>query len=388
MKKKIIHICCHSFENDETRDYHVFGNWTARLARNILEYSDQYENEAWYAIHNLDKKTVFTKGKISYKLFPAKILHPALNSFFSVVKCPSLTEQLQLENPQNTIVHFQGERGTLLHEILSKFPEFKITIQYHGYGQPPWLEWVEKLLIRPFEKKNFPNVSHFFVHIKKRLGYLKNELHIKSEKISYQNVGIDFNLFKPRNKKEIRNKLNLPLDKFILLYVGHMLSSKGVDKIIKAYKMLKKKYSSLYLLFVGAKKSDPLYYEAVNTADKVVGVLNNKLLPYYYNAADLYCFFGDAKTVNYAGPGTASMEALASNINVVSTNLIHFPDTIVNKIGVIPKNFEDFVSKIEFFIRNPYYKSNSRRLVEKYTAYSYQTTHLLKVYDQLLTEKN
>ncbi len=370
------------------RNYHVFFlSWAAKTAKSTLKYSNNYQNEVWYAIRNLNKKIVVTKKKIVYKLFPAKTLHPALESYFPIVECPMMFDELSLENSHDTIIHFQGERGNLLHKILTEYSQFKLILQYHGYGQPSWLEWFEKLFITPFEKKNFPNVTHFLVHIKKRVEYLKNKLNINPSKISYQNVGVDFNIFKPSNKKKARLKLNIPFDRFVILYVGHMISTKGVDKIVQAYKILKKKYPQLYLVFVGTDKSDPLYKKFADCADRVEGILTNFILPYYYNAADLYCFYGDEKTINYAGPGTAPTEALASNLNVISTNLIHFPDRIVSKLGLIPENFADFVEKIEFLIQNPGFKFNARKKIAKYTAYKYQTTQLLKIYDRLFTKK-
>lgn len=387
MNKKIIHILCHSLENNSLRDHHVFGNWAARLAKNISHYSNIYKNEVWYPIHNLDKRISFTKDKITYKLYPAKTAHRALESYFAIIKCDSLFAELKLQNPKTTIIHFQGERGNLLHKVLSQFSQFYITIQYHGYGQPLWLEWLEKILIKPLEKKNFLQVSHFFVHIRKRIEYLKRELHIPKEKISYQNVGIDFDIFKPASKIKARKDLNIPVDRFVLLYVGHMISSKGVDKIIKAYKILKVKYPQLYLLFVGAEKTDPLYEDALKTADRVEENLENSFLPSYYNAADVFCFFGNAKTKEYAGPGTALMEAMASNLNAVSTNIIHFPDRIIKEIGMIPKNFDDLVGCIEYLIQNPKIKFNARKKIEPYTSYKSQTTHLLKIYAEFFAKK-
>lgn len=387
MKRKLIHILCHSLENDKTLDHHVFGNWAARLAKNIQIYSNKYDQEVWYAIRNLNSLHSYSKSKIVYKLFPAKSFSPILESYFAIIKCPSLFEELNKQDPQNTLIHFQGERGSLLHDTLSKYHQFKVTIQYHGYGQPSWLDWVERLFVTPLEKKNFKNVAHFFVHIKRRIGYLKNIIHINPSKMDYHNVGIDFNLFKPRSKSEARKKLSIAKNKFIIIYVGRMVRTKGVDKIINAYQILKKKYSNLYLLLVGASKSDPLYLMANKVADKTVDVLDYKMLPTYYNASNVYCFFGDEKTTDYAGPTTALMEALASNLNAVSTNLIHFPDKIVNKIGLIPGNFLDFVRKIEYLIKNPKIKYNARNKVARYTDYKYQTTHLLNVYDQLFKKK-
>ena len=385
---KIIQILCHSLNNDSTRDYHVWGNWSARLARNIVSNTNKYQCEVWYAIKDLDKKIEFKKQDIRFKLYPAKSIHKAVESYFPLVDCPLLFDDLRMENLDSTIIHFQGERGSLLHKVLKDFPNFKITIQYHGYGQPPWLEWFEGLFITPLERKTFKNASHFFVNIKPRLEYLRKKVFIPANKISYQNVGIDFKLFKPRNKMSARRKLGLPLKSFIILHIGNLSAEKGVDKIINAYINLKKKYPQLFLLFIGARPDHPLYKIAKDNADKLIGNILYQDLPLYYNAADVYCYYGNNKNKRYQGLGTAPTEALASNLNVVSTNLIHFPDKIVNKTGFIPKNFQDFMNKIEFLIMRPEFKFNPRKIVAPYTDYKYQTAHLLNVYDKLLTKKN
>ncbi len=383
--KKIIHLLCHTLDNDTTLDYHIKGNWSARQARNILSYSNKYQCEVWYAVRNLKKNVTFKDGDITYRLFQAQTVNPLLESFYSVVNCPSLFAALALENPKTTAIHFQGERGSLLHKVLSEFPAYKVTIQYHGYGQPWWLNWAERLLITPIEKRHFPHVYHFFVHIKQRIHYLTEVLKIDTSKISFQNNGIDFDRFKPLDKKSCRRKLNLAERTFIILYVGAMVKTKGVDKIIKAYKILKKKHDNVYLLFVGATKTDPLYYQAKKTADQVIELTDNKNLPLFYNAADVYVFFGNRKTIDYAGVGTAPTEAMACNLNVISTNLIHLPDEIVLRAGFVPKDFDDFVSKIDFLYQHPKFKFTPRNIVEKYTSYEYTTRRIIEIYDRLFS---
>lgn len=383
MKRKIIHILCHTLENDDKRDYHIFGNWASRLARNISHYTDKYDQEVWYAIRNLSQFKTIKKNGIIYKLFPAKTLFVGLESFHGLISCPLLFEELKSINPKNTIIQFQGERGSLLHEVLQRFPNLLVTIQYHGYGQPKLLDWIERFLIMPLEKKHFFRVSHFFVHIKPRISYLINQIKIDSERISYQNVGVDFSMFKPRSKYYARKKLNLPQNAFIMLYVGSMVKSKGVDKIIKAYSILKKKYPQVFLMFVGAKKTDPIYSQALCKADKIVGITDNNLLPYYYNASDVYCFYGDKKTTHYAGIGTAPTEALASNIKVISTNLIHLPIKITSNIGYIPENFANFVNILQKLIAHPGPNTNSREIIAPFTSAEYMMKHMLDIYSTI-----
>lgn len=384
MKKKILHILCHTLDKSWNLNYHVFGNWCARQAKNIAQTTDEFANEVWYPVVGFDKGKVIVRDNVTYRLFPAKTLNRLLESFWGIIDCPSLFETLESENPQNLLIHFQGERGGLLHKILKDYPEYKIVLQYHGYGQPPWLDWLEKLILAPIERKNFRRISHFFVPIKPRIRYLIETLNIDKNKISLENNGIAYNFFKPFDKTAVRKKLGLPRNVFIILYIGAMLKSKGADKIIKAYRNLKKKHSHLFLMFVGASKTDPLYKDAIQSADKIEGIKENTQIPQYFAAADVYCYYGNPKTKRYAGPGVTTTEALACNLNVISTNLHHFPDKIVPKIGFIPKNFDDFVQKIDFLIQHPEFKFNPRKIIEPYVSYEIITKKFIRIYEEIL----
>lgn len=388
MSRKIIYILCHTLDNDSSLEYHVFGNWSARAAKDLVKNTNKYNVEVWYAINNLNEKRVYVKKKVTYKLFPATTLNKMLESFFGIISSPELLKDLQKENPRNTIIHFQGERGSLIHTILKNHPQFEYVIQYHGYGQPWWLNWMENLFLVPLEKKTFPLIEHFFVHIQRRIKYLEKKIKIPPQRISFQNVGVDFERFKPRNKNEARAKLGLPKNRFIMLYVGKIVKTKGADKIIEAYRILKKEHKHLYLLFIGAQQDDPLFKKAEKDIDKIVETISNEDLPLYYSASDVYCFYGDKKTIQYAGVGTAPTEALASNMNVISTNLIHIPGYENKKIGFIPKNLEDFLSKIRFLILHPNFRFNPRELAASYTSYNHMTKNLIHVYDKIFSRKN
>ncbi len=378
--KKIIQILCHTTLNNRDLYYHVYGGFGSRLAKKIKKANPDLSVESWMTVVGLDKKRNIDKDGIKYRLFPAHTLSKFLESFFAIIHSEELFADLEKEDPKNTIIHFQGERGTLLYQLLYYYPQYSTVLQYHGYGQPPWLDWLERILFTPFEKKLFPRIKHFFVPIKPRISYLTNLIKIDLQKISHENIGIDFKLFKPGNKKTARKKLSLPQKAFILIYVGPLIASKGVKKIVEAYLQLKQKYPLLFLLFVGANQTDPLYDFANKHADKIVGLVNNSQIPLYYNSADLLCFYGNEKIKKFSGPGIAPTEALVTNLNVLSTNLFHFPDKIMNKIGSIPKNEADFSQKIEFFITHPEFKFNSREIVRPYTSYEFQIANLLKIY--------
>ncbi|MEK7070321.1 MAG: hypothetical protein AAB966_00785, partial [Patescibacteria group bacterium] len=183
----IIHILCHTLNNDETLHYHTYGNFAARTAQNIIKHSSKYKCQVWCAVNNLDKKTEFKKGSIVYKLYPASTFNKLLESFYGIISCPQLLSDIGRLDPKKTVISFQGERSSLIHTILRTYPNYKYTLQYHGYGQPKWLNWVEDLFLVPIERQTFPFISQFFVHIQGRIRYLKDKIQIPEGKISFQN---------------------------------------------------------------------------------------------------------------------------------------------------------------------------------------------------------
>ena len=386
MPKKIIQILGHTLNNDEKLYYHVYGNWAARQARNNLITAPEYINEVWYAVCNLPEQKKIEKDKIIYRLFPARTLWTLLESYHGITWSEQLFAALKEEDDKSTIIHVQGERGRVLHKILSNHNNFKIIIQMHGYGQAEWLDWLENIWITPQERKNFRYVSHIFVPTRTRRDYLLNVLKMDPEVVSFQYTGVDFERFKPMDRITARKKLNLPDNAFIMIYVGAMVKTKGVDKIIAAYQNLRQKYPNLYLVLIGANESDVLYQKAKKTADRLIGVVDNSEVPLYYNAADVYCFYGTPKTRRYAGLGVAPSEALACNLNVVSTNLIHFPPELVDKIGYVPKSYEDFVNKIDWLINHPNFRYNARDIVEPLTSSAYTTRNMVNVYKALFNQ--
>jgi glycosyltransferase involved in cell wall biosynthesis len=364
--------------------YHVNGGFGAKHAKGLLPYLPKYKYEAWYMVLGLDRSRVIKRDGITYRLYPARSLSKVFESYFGLIRSSELFRALSKLDINHTIVHFQGERGSILHDLLIKFPNLKVALQYHGYGQPQWLEWLEAMFITPFEKIYFRKIKHFFVPIRSRVSYLKNRLHIPSEKISFENIGIDFDLFKPGNRIKARKILNIPSKSFVITYVGPLIKSKGVDKIISAYQDLSKKHSHIFLLLIGGGKTDPLYSQAVKKADKVIGYIPNQSMPVYYQATNVLCFYGNQKMRKYAGPGIAPTEALACNINVISTNLHHFPDKINQEIGLIPTDQNDLLRKLDFLISKPEFRFKARNKIAPYVAYSQISKSIGKTYDKLL----
>ena len=83
MKKKIIHILCHTLSSEWNLNHHIFRNWCSRQAKSITQVTDKFDNEVWYPVVGIKKTKIITRDNIIYKLFPAKTLNRLLESFFS-----------------------------------------------------------------------------------------------------------------------------------------------------------------------------------------------------------------------------------------------------------------------------------------------------------------
>ena len=79
----------------------------------------------------------------------------------------------------------------------------------------------------------------------------------------FYGVGVDFSKYY-NDKIEARKRLNISLDKKILLYVGRFVKHKGVQYSIAAYNKLKNQYDcDLYL--IGGYKGDELYDDCITS---------------------------------------------------------------------------------------------------------------------------
>ena len=104
--------------------------------------------------------------------------------------------------------------------------------------------------------------------------------------------GVDDELFCPGDAEAARQKLSLPTDRRLLLWVGRMVAVKGLDTLIAAFDLARQRQSDLHLLLVG----DGPLRTAVQADVERRGLGNHvtfagaqlpSQLPDWYRAADL-----------------------------------------------------------------------------------------------------
>lgn len=176
--------------------------------------------------------------------------------------------------------------------------------------------------------------------------------------------GVNIDIFKPIDKEEARKQLNLPLDKKIVLWIGNKdRLVKGYYLADKVYNVLKREFHDVELLLI----------------DKV----DNSLLPYYYNAADVFLL-----TSLTEGSPNVVKEAMACNCPIVATNVGDVEWVIGNTQGcyVSDINEENLLMGLHNVLQSDYihFRTNGRERLQMLQLSSQEVADKLnKIYIDL-----
>ena len=165
--------------------------------------------------------------------------------------------------------------------------------------------------------------------------------------------GVNLKDFSPKGEK-----FKEFLDKKInLLFVGRIEERKGLIYLLKAFQILKRKYSNLRLIVVGEgpeRKNCEDFVKSKNLKDVVfLGELKEENLFKIYRTADIFC----APSIFGESFGLVILEAMASGLPVVAFANEGYKSWLKGKKGeeflVPPKNYILLSKKIEILIKNP-----------------------------------
>jgi len=359
-------------------------DWYIVFAKMILKRTKDYEMECWRPERKLKEVYTTEKDGIIYRLFPSSCIPlPGLKAFeFSI---PLLRELKRKSKKEKLILHLYSPHNPHNYIIAFLFKNVPIILTHLG-GIPRFysLRYVpEKIVYKNIDCLIPPPTEVTF----KRMASLVGKDKLYCQPFGF---GIDFDLFKPIDKIEARRKLNLPLNKKIMIYVGRYYKLKGVDIILKTFKRLKEKYD-IELLLIGGLETDPFFEEAKKEGARVLGFVDNRELPWYYSAADVYVY--PAFRMHPLELGIAPLECLACGTPVVGTGFSCFPHLNLSeiknlgKIPVTPDDVEKCVTdifenqKLYRFCRETAQKYFDREnfikgLITKYNELSYQVSKL------------
>ncbi|MFA0733403.1 MAG: hypothetical protein BKPUNTRY_002973 [Candidatus Fervidibacter sp.] len=149
--------------------------------------------------------------------------------------------------------------------------------------------------------------------------------------------GIDTDLFKPRDKADMRTLLELPKDKLIVLYMGRIdpASKSDVIPLLIAFQRVAQKHADQVLLLLVGPITD-IYRGKVDEVIRELGLQGKVLLrtgipkvnvPLYYSAADIFISLSDTLQENF---GLTPLEAMASGLPVVVSDWAGYRELVVH----------------------------------------------------------
>ncbi|MEW5768358.1 MAG: glycosyltransferase family 4 protein [bacterium] len=155
------------------------------------------------------------------------------------------------------------------------------------------------------------------------------DLGVGREKVVTVSNGVDVDRFYMIEKISTREALKLPLEKTIILSVGHLIERKGFHYLIEAVsKIVTAGRKDILLLVIGEGEYRPILerqIENLGLSDfvRLMGAKSHTELYKWYSAADLFCLVSNSE-----GWANVILEALATGTPVVATAVGGLPEII------------------------------------------------------------
>ncbi|MCK4579701.1 MAG: glycosyltransferase family 4 protein, partial [Dehalococcoidia bacterium] len=205
--------------------------------------------------------------------------------------------------------------------------------------------------------------------------------------------GIDLEQFENLSRKRARSELQIEEQEKVILFVGKLLPVKGVQYLIQAMDIIRRREADARLLLVGdGDQRDCLrsLVKQLNLGKHVtfVGWVSNEKVPKYMAASDVFVLPSLSE-----GFALVILEAMASGLPIVATRVGGLPDIVKerrNGFLVEPRSPMEIAEKILLLsadgeLRRRFSRNNKRKV----KAYSWPAvvTRIEEIYLSCLSAK-
>lgn len=194
---------------------------------------------------------------------------------------------------------------------------------------------------------------------------------VPEDKILVSQDGVDIESFQNiRSKEEIREMLELPQDKKIVVYCGSLFPDKGIEHIL----LVAKNIPDVIFLLVGGRERQINTWREYTTSHEIrnvqfTGFVENSKVPLYLKAADaLIMPYKTDQEIKIMDINTTSplklFEYMAARRPIISTNIPAISRTIEHGVdGLLaePNNIQELTHFVEMVLND---KESSKRLSE------------------------
>lgn len=332
--KKVVHALSHlPFKGDSVERFE-FDGWQALMAKELALRARNLEVESWLPAQVPSPHSEHRDG-VLFRVFPARAW-----PFGYSGEMQRAAEGLG----DDAILHVHGDRSMIAYNLM--LTSARKFVQHHGS--------VGASILTPFEAVALRRAERIYCVSVQKMNYYKS-IGIGPPRVQVRTMGVDFEVFRPHDKKESRRRLGIDEDARVLFHPGRFDYQKGTDVVLNAYRALRRRFEKLVLFVVGGSETDPVYSELAQETKYVRGRVPHGLMPYCYSAADVTCYFWRPPALWYGGGGAVSVfESLACNTPVVSNTLAHFSSYEgMQAAGRAPQTEEGFRESIAEVLQEP-----------------------------------
>ena len=308
---------------------------------------------------------------------------------------------LRKEKPQ--IVHTHTPKAGIIGMLAARLAG--VPHRLHTVAGLPLMEatGIKRKILNFVEKLTYSSATRVYPNSKGLYDFILQNHFTQSNKLKIiangSSNGINTTFFNPAQVSEIekvalREKLNIHSDDFVFVFVGRIVSDKGINELIKAFSELQtveNKPAGIKLLLVGGLENDldPLNPETlaeINQNKDIISVGFQQDVRSFFAIADALVFpsyrEGFPNVVMQAG--AMGLPSIVSDINGCNEIIVEGENGLI----IPPKNVEKLKEKMLTLARdkNLYVKlkENSRRMIENRYEQSVVWNALLEEYEGLL----
>ena len=309
---------------------------------------------------------------------------------------------LRKEKPQ--IVHTHTPKAGIIGMLAARLAG--VPHRLHTVAGLPLMEatGIKRKILNFVEKLTYSSATRVYPNSKGLYDFILQNNFTQSNKLKIiangSSNGINTTFFSPAQVSEIekvalREKLNIQPDDFVFVFVGRIVSDKGINELIKAFSELQavenNELMGIKLLLVGGLENDldPLNPETlaeINQNKDIISVGFQQDVRPFFAISDALAFpsyrEGFPNVVMQAG--AMGLPSIVSDINGCNEIIVEGENGLI----IPPKNVEKLKEKMLTLAKdkNLYtkLKGNSRRMIENRYEQSVVWNALLEEYEGLL----
>jgi glycosyltransferase involved in cell wall biosynthesis len=365
-----------------------------KLLHNQLKFMQQYYDVTAISSDEAELKRIAQSQGVAYKAIEMSRKITPFKDLISLIK---LIVFLYQTKP--IIVHTHTPKAGIIGMLAAKI--VGVPHRLHTVAGLPLMEatGVKRKVLNFVEKLTYtcatnvyPNSNGLNDFIQEQHFTIPNKLKVIGNGSSngIDTTYFDISLFSDDQRQKLKTDLNILLDDFVFIFVGRLVSDKGINELVKAFTEINTLNRKTKLLLVGPLETelDPLNAETLKTIEQ------NQAIIYVGYQPDVRPYFAISNCLVFPsyreGFPNVVMQAGAMNLPVIASNINGCNEIIIQNVNgllIDVKNPKAIVDAMKKMLNNDMYNTcvyNSRKMIVERYEQSYIWSQILKEYSKLL----